>query len=80
MTGEAAGDTRDRRDSLLRDFSPTTVRGSLSLPQVSNCLHDISGRKAMNLTPGENGVSSLTPAVYFVHSTLVIRHWERRSS
>ena len=61
---------------------PTIVRGVLSLPQrglghdpgsenrSGSCpapvLLDATGRKVMDLTPGENNVRHLAPGVYFV--------------
>jgi hypothetical protein len=57
---------------------PTVVRGVLLLPEgpssspspspspSTSCLMDISGRKVMDLRPGENDVRALAPGVYFV--------------
>ncbi|MCX6842709.1 MAG: hypothetical protein NTX53_10550 [candidate division WOR-3 bacterium] len=53
---------------------PTIVRGVLVLPEavggersaVGAHLLDISGRKVLDLKPGTNDVSRLTPGVYFV--------------
>ncbi|GEM_PF-1154289 len=51
---------------------PTIVRGVLSLPKgassspSASCLMDISGRRAVDLRPGANDVSRLSPGVYFV--------------
>ena len=53
---------------------PTVVRSVLFLPEevggervaVSGHLLDISGRKVLDLRPGANDVSRLTPGVYFV--------------
>jgi len=51
----------------------TIVRGVLFLPVASSVrrdasseLVDISGRRALDLSPGPNDVSGLTPGVYFV--------------
>jgi hypothetical protein len=52
----------------------TIVRGILILtPDISNltsdvALHDFSGRKVMDLKPGDNDVSRLSPGVYFVRT------------
>jgi hypothetical protein len=55
--------------------APTIVRGILNL-QSATCnlgsevaLLDISGRKILNLKPGANDVSCLSPGVYFVRET-----------
>jgi hypothetical protein len=46
---------------------PGLARGTLLLPGRSGALlHDISGRKVMELQPGENDVRHLAPGVYFV--------------
>ncbi|MBN2564854.1 MAG: exo-alpha-sialidase, partial [Candidatus Eisenbacteria bacterium] len=50
---------------------PTVVRGVMYLPRsldpsVPTCLLDISGREVMDLKPGANDVSLLSPGVYFV--------------
>jgi hypothetical protein len=57
---------------------PTVVRGVLELPRKSGtvpaglgtvpifALLDISGRKVLDLHPGANDVSRLSPGVYFV--------------
>ncbi|MFO7639686.1 MAG: T9SS type A sorting domain-containing protein [bacterium] len=54
------------------------MRGSLSLARMTNdqfpmTLLDASGRKVMDLTPGDNDVRHLAPGVYFVRTAL----WER---
>ncbi len=58
----------------------TIVRGVLTLalsprPRVSEspCLLDACGRKVLDLRPGANDVSRLSPGVYFVHSSLANR-------
>jgi hypothetical protein len=60
------------------NFGPTVVRGVLLLPRDMTelpgnsdrvprpVLLDISGRKVMDLLPGANDVSRLSPGVYFV--------------
>jgi hypothetical protein len=52
---------------------PTVARGVLFLPQagmtnrrVPMTMSDISGRKVMELAPGENDIRHLSPGVYFV--------------
>jgi len=51
---------------------PTIVRGVLFLPEATSrkpqaaSLLDISGRKVLDLRPGANDVSRLSPGVYFV--------------
>lgn len=51
---------------------PTVVRGVLFLPErassspSTSCLLDISGRQVMDLKPGANDVSLLSPGVYFL--------------
>ena len=55
----------------------TIVRGLLLLPQLlspSSSLLSIDGRKVLDLHAGPNDISRLAPGVYFVHSTLDIRH------
>ncbi|MFO7638188.1 MAG: hypothetical protein R6X14_02630 [bacterium] len=65
---------------------PTVVRGSLSLTDLGHdpgsenrsgsCpafLLDATGRKVMELQPGDNDVRHLAPGVYFVRTAL----WER---
>jgi hypothetical protein len=54
---------------------PTFARGELRLESttecyalLSCCLLDASGRKVMDLVPGPNDVSRLSPGVYFVRS------------
>lgn len=55
---------------------PNIVRGVLFLQggrmrdEGGAGLLDISGRKVMELAPGANDVSALSPGVYFLHSTL----------
>ncbi|MBN2465949.1 hypothetical protein JXD38_10055 [candidate division WOR-3 bacterium] len=55
---------------------PTVVRGTLRTafsrqhPANRAELLDISGRKVMELRPGENDIRCLSPGVYFVHSSL----------
>jgi hypothetical protein len=53
---------------------PTIIRGVLFLPEASGekrearCeLLDVSGRRVLDLKPGANDVSRLSPGVYFVH-------------
>jgi hypothetical protein len=51
---------------------PTVVRGVLCLPAATSrkpqatSLLDISGRAVLDLKPGANDVSALSPGVYFV--------------
>ncbi len=53
----------------------TIVHGMLNLQSATCSLHsevvllDISGRKVLDLEPGPNDVSHLTPGVYFLRST-----------
>jgi len=54
---------------------PTVVRAVLRLPagagtehQTASCLLDACGRKVLDLGPGANDVSRLSPGVYFVRS------------
>jgi hypothetical protein len=56
---------------------PTVVRGALFLAEASgpnslatSWLMDVSGRRALDLHPGANDVSSLAPGVYFVRQEL----------
>jgi YVTN family beta-propeller protein len=54
------GDARQRSGS-------TITRGTLRLPgRAPAWLLDISGRRVMDLAPGENDVSRIAPGVYFV--------------
>ena len=52
---------------------PTVVRGVLFLPGAAShkpqatSLLDIAGRRALNLRPGANDVSRLSPGVYFIY-------------
>jgi hypothetical protein len=62
------------RETPRRTPTVTIVRGVLSLPGSwlsvgHSSLLDASGRKVMDLTPGENDVSRIDPGVYFVRST-----------
>jgi hypothetical protein len=46
----------------------TIARGVLRLPAGGNgILHDINGRRVMDLSPGPNDIRHLAPGVYFVH-------------
>jgi hypothetical protein len=58
--------------------APTIVRGFLFLagasslkPQAASYLLDISSRKVLDLRPGANDVSQLSPGVYFVREETV---------
>ena len=56
------------------NIGPTIVHGVLFLPRsldpsIPSALLDISGRKVLDLTPGANDVSRLSPGVYFVRET-----------
>ena len=64
---------------------PTIVRGVLVLPasprprvSESPCLLDACGRKAMELQPGANDVSHLSPGVYFVREAQAQAHAVRK--
>ena len=52
--------------------TPTVVRGVLPLapgaggPTQLASLHDASGRKVMDLRPGDNDIRRLAPGVYFL--------------
>jgi len=56
----------------MANVGPTVVRGILNLQsavynlQAEIALHDISGRKALDLHAGPNDVSRLAPGVYFI--------------
>jgi hypothetical protein len=58
----------------------TVIRGVLNLtPDISTLtsditLLDVSGRKVLDLMPGDNDVSRLAPGIYFVRSTIANRH------
>jgi hypothetical protein len=57
----------------------TVVRGVLNLSSIFDCrfpiaLRDISGRKVMELKPGENDVQHLPSGVYFLQPTVANRH------
>ncbi len=59
-----------------RDVQPfaTVFRGVLLLPRsldpsIPRSLLDISGRRVLDLKPGANNVSALSPGVYFVRET-----------
>jgi hypothetical protein len=61
------------RSKVRSPNAATIIRGVLFIPgassrkpQAASCLLDISGRKVMNLSPGTNDVSRLSPGVYFV--------------
>jgi DNA-binding beta-propeller fold protein YncE len=60
---------------ISRPVGPTIVRGVLSLPGTASgersavsALLDVTGRKVMELVPGENDVRHLSPGVYFLRS------------
>jgi YVTN family beta-propeller protein len=66
---------RESRKPQATSFKPmaTVVRGVLCLPEASSpkpqaasWLLDIAGRKVLDLKPGANDVSGLSPGVYFV--------------
>ena len=55
----------------------TIVRGVLFLPPLlspPSSLLSIDGRRVLNLKPGANDVSRLAPGIYFVQSSVDIRH------
>jgi hypothetical protein len=62
------------RTPLRQPAGPTIVRGFLSLQsaiwylQSGIVLLDVTGRKVMDLLPGENDVRHLSPGVYFLRS------------
>jgi hypothetical protein len=69
----ATGIEQEEKTELRRAMNgATVVRGMLFLPTVSGerpqvaSLHDISGRKVLDLKPGPNDVRALAPGVYFV--------------
>jgi YVTN family beta-propeller protein len=68
ILGLHAGTTADE----VEVPAPTVVRGVLRIrptadgSQLTAALVDISGRKVMDLEPGENDVRSVAPGVYFV--------------
>jgi hypothetical protein len=53
---------------MTRHAGPTVVRGVLvlSVAQAPGAMLDISGRKVMDLSPGENDVRHVAPGIYFV--------------
>jgi len=69
-----ASDSRLEPGTAARPM-PTIIRGVLYVQRrpssgpSTSCLLDISGRKVMDLKPGENGVCHLGPGVYFVRET-----------
>jgi hypothetical protein len=76
-TNAPAGIAEETSNAELRapNSSPTVVRGVLLLPeatspnlQAPSCLLDVSGREVMDLKPGVNDVSHLSPGVYFLRS------------
>jgi len=70
---------------LLREPGslPAVVRAVLFLPGRSSpglppsSLHDITGRRVMDLLPGENDIRHLSPGVYFLRPASCVR---RRAS
>jgi hypothetical protein len=53
----------------LRQPVPSVVRGQIVLTGTSQAaLLDISGRKVLNLRPGQNNLGRIAPGVYFVRS------------
>jgi hypothetical protein len=75
------GGVEEARNEMLGVAStgPSIVQGVLCLPAASSCkpqpasLHDISGRKALDLRVGANDVSALAPGVYFVRQASSVR-------
>lgn len=72
-TGYVVGVAGPRPEAVPRRVAgPVLVRSVLSLPGPGNGgqteLVDASGRKVMDLAPGDNDVSRLAPGVYFVRS------------
>jgi hypothetical protein len=59
---------------ISRPAGPTIVRGFLNLQsaiwylQSGIVLLDVTGRKVMDLLPGDNDVRHLSPGVYFLRS------------
>ena len=67
--GPLAGVAEERRPlANSRHLTTTIVRGMLCMPASMQgaALLDITGRKVMELQPGENDVSHVAPGVYFV--------------
>jgi hypothetical protein len=63
-----------RRTKRPAAFIPTMVRGSLFLPRPLGpstpwTLFSVTGRKALDLHPGENDVRGLAPGAYFLRFT-----------
>ena len=72
--GEGVEETPNA-DMRAAKHLPTVVRGMLCLPEATSrkpqgaSLHDISGRKVLDLRPGANDVHDLAPGVYFVRGS-----------
>jgi DNA-binding beta-propeller fold protein YncE len=65
----AAGIAEHKAEPLFGRLSETICRGVLRLPRKPEAvLLDITGRKVMDLEPGENDVRHLAPGVYFLRS------------
>ncbi|UCG42663.1 MAG: T9SS type A sorting domain-containing protein, partial [candidate division WOR-3 bacterium] len=70
-----AGVEEERTKAEGQRTSQTICRDVLFLPkagmtndQVPMTMSDVSGRKIMDLYPGENDVRSVSPGVYFLRS------------
>ena len=71
VTGQS--EDRQQPTPIGRQLTASVVRNVLLLPEASSrkpkaacCLLDAAGRRALDLHPGANDVSSLAPGVYFV--------------
>ncbi len=73
-SGGGIGETPGRESRTAS--SPTIARGVLFLPQSLTpapyplVLVSAAGRRVLDLRPGPNDVSALSPGVYFLHSTM----------
>jgi hypothetical protein len=64
---EIVGTTEPRRPGAAHGTQwPTFARGSVQITAARGELLDISGRRVMELRPGPNDVSRLSPGVYFL--------------
>jgi hypothetical protein len=70
--GSVGVEERPKAEARVANSSATVVRGVLFLAGATSCkpqaasLLDASGRKVLDLVPGPNDVSRLSPGVYFV--------------
>jgi len=79
--GTIPGGIEEKPNAELRTASPnpTLVRHILYVPHSAlgartSTLLDASGRRLLDLVPGPNDVSTLTPGVYFLNSAIDSRH------